>query len=52
MARHIPKTKKGRNWISNKIRTIMHEGIRRKKVSIGQATAVAFSMWRARKKKK
>ena len=36
-------------WISAKIRRIMHEGIRGKKVSQAQAIAVAYSMAKKRK---
>lgn len=36
--------------ISNKVRKIMHEGIRGKKVPVKQAVAVAYSMARRAKK--
>lgn len=39
-------------WVSSKIAKISKEGIRGKKPVEGQAAAVAYSMWRAKKRKK
>ena len=38
--------------MSNKIRKIMHEGVKGKPVSQEQAVAIAFSMARKKRKKK
>lgn len=38
-------------WVSTKIKKIMHEGVRGKKVGAKQATAIAFSMARQKHKK-
>lgn len=43
---------KNKKFISNKIKKIMHEGIRGKKVSHKQAIAVAFSIGRTKHKRK
>ena len=40
------------SFIKSKIKKIMHEGIRGKKVSQKQSVAIAYSMSRKRKKKK
>lgn len=37
-------------WVSAKIKKIYHEGLRGKKPKPGQAAAVAYSMYRDKKK--
>jgi hypothetical protein len=37
-------------YVSSKIRKIEHEGLRGKEPKPGQAAAVAYSMWKERKK--
>ena len=43
-------THRNKKWVSAKIRKIMHEGIKGRKVSSKQAVAVAFSMARSKHK--
>lgn len=47
----MAKKKKYGAWVGMKIRKIMHEGIRGKKVSQKQAVAVALSIARKKGKK-
>jgi len=43
---------KNPKWISKKISIVMHEGVKGKKVKRNQATAIAYSMAKAKHKKK
>lgn len=43
---------KKQDWISKKIGKIMKEGIRGKKVDVMQASAIAYSMYKRKGKKK